>query len=52
MKAGDVMVQLGTNHTWINRTEEPVRLAFVLVDGQPHRSDSIATGAIQDLASS
>ena len=30
---GDVVVQRGTNHAWSNRTEEPARMAFVLVDG-------------------
>jgi hypothetical protein len=33
MKAGDVLVQRGTNHAWSNRSTEPARLAFVLVDG-------------------
>jgi quercetin dioxygenase-like cupin family protein len=32
LKAGDVMVQRGTNHAWVNRGTAPARLAFVLVD--------------------
>jgi quercetin dioxygenase-like cupin family protein len=32
LKAGDVMVQQGTNHAWINSFDEPCRIAFVLVD--------------------
>ena len=32
IKAGDVMVQRGTNHAWSNRTDRPCRIAFVLVD--------------------
>jgi mannose-6-phosphate isomerase-like protein (cupin superfamily) len=32
MKAGDVMVQRGTNHAWSNRGTEPCQVAFVLVD--------------------
>jgi quercetin dioxygenase-like cupin family protein len=44
MRAGDVMVQLGTNHAWINRGTEPARVAFVLLDGKPKRSGSLATG--------
>ena len=32
MHAGDVMVQRGTNHDWQNRTDEPARVAFVLID--------------------
>jgi quercetin dioxygenase-like cupin family protein len=33
MKAGEVLVQRGTNHAWSNRSTEPARLAFILVDG-------------------
>ncbi len=51
MKAGDVMVQLGTDHTWINRSDGPARLAFVLIDGYPRRADSVAAGATQNLSS-
>lgn len=32
LKAGDVLVQQGTNHAWSNRTNKPARVAFVLVD--------------------
>lgn len=32
LHAGDVVVQDGTNHAWSNRTSEPCRIAFVLVD--------------------
>jgi quercetin dioxygenase-like cupin family protein len=35
MRAGDVLIQRGTNHAWINRTDEPAVLAFVLVDAEP-----------------
>jgi hypothetical protein len=30
--AGDVMVQQGTNHAWVNRGTETCRIAFVLID--------------------
>src|SRR5262245_4407972 len=30
--AGDVLVQQGTNHAWVNRGERPCRIAFVLID--------------------
>jgi mannose-6-phosphate isomerase-like protein (cupin superfamily) len=33
MKAGDIMVQQGTNHAWVNRSNDFCRLAFVLIDG-------------------
>ena len=35
LKAGDVLIQRGTNHAWSNRTEEPAYLAFVLIAAQP-----------------
>jgi quercetin dioxygenase-like cupin family protein len=35
LKAGDVMVQRGTNHAWKNRSARKARLAVVLVDAQP-----------------
>lgn len=34
MKQGDVLIQRGTNHAWTNRSDEPCRMLFVLVDGQ------------------
>jgi len=35
LKAGDVLVQRGTNHAWSNRTDEPCIVAFVLIDADP-----------------
>ncbi len=35
LKQGDVMVQRGTNHSWVNRSHKPARLGFVLCDGKP-----------------
>ena len=35
LRAGDVMVQRGTNHAWANRGKEPARLAIVLMDAKP-----------------
>jgi len=32
LNAGDVLVQQGTNHAWINRSGKPCRIAFILVD--------------------
>ena len=34
MKAGDVLVQQGTNHAWVNRGKETCRIAFILIDSQ------------------
>jgi mannose-6-phosphate isomerase-like protein (cupin superfamily) len=33
LKAGDVVIQQGTNHAWVNRSDKFCRIAFVLVDG-------------------
>jgi quercetin dioxygenase-like cupin family protein len=35
LKAGDILIQRGTNHSWVNRSTEPARVAFVLIDAQP-----------------
>ena len=37
LAAGDVLVQRGTNHAWLNRGSAPCRLAVVLIDGKPKR---------------
>jgi len=34
LKAGDVLVQRGTNHAWVNRGKENCRIAFVLIDAE------------------
>jgi mannose-6-phosphate isomerase-like protein (cupin superfamily) len=35
LKAGDVLVQRGTIHNWVNRGPEPCVIAFVLIDAKP-----------------
>ena len=35
MKAGDCLVQRGTNHAWSNRSQAPCMVAFVLVSANP-----------------
>ncbi len=35
LKAGDVLVQRGTIHNWVNRGTEPCIIAFVLIAGKP-----------------
>lgn len=42
LHAGDVVIQRGTNHAWINRGTEPCRLAVVLIDAMPKREGSIS----------
>ena len=34
LRAGDVLVQRGTNHAWANRSGKPARIAFILIDGK------------------
>jgi mannose-6-phosphate isomerase-like protein (cupin superfamily) len=34
IRAGDIVIQRGTNHAWANRSEANCRVAFVLIDGQ------------------
>jgi hypothetical protein len=31
---GDVVIQRGTNHAWVNRGDQPCRAAFILVDAK------------------
>jgi hypothetical protein len=33
MRAGDILIQRGTNHAWANRSSAVARIAFVLIDG-------------------
>lgn len=37
LRAGDVVVQRGTNHAWANRGTEPCVMMFVLLDGVTQR---------------
>lgn len=34
LKAGDVVIQRGTNHAWSNRSNQPCRMLYVLIDGE------------------
>lgn len=34
IKAGDIVIQAGTNHAWANRSDKTCRMAFILIDGQ------------------
>jgi mannose-6-phosphate isomerase-like protein (cupin superfamily) len=33
--AGDVVVQMGTNHAWANRGDKPCQIAFILIGANP-----------------
>jgi mannose-6-phosphate isomerase-like protein (cupin superfamily) len=34
LKSGDVVIQRGTNHAWVNRGNQPCQVAFVMVDAK------------------
>ncbi len=34
LKTGDVLVQQGTNHAWVNRGDEPCQIAFIMIDAK------------------
>ena len=46
LKAGDVMVQRGTIHNWVNRGTEPCVLAVVLVDAKPVQAGGKVLNAV------
>jgi hypothetical protein len=35
VRAGDVVIQRGTNHLWHNVSQAPCRLAWILLDAEP-----------------
>ena len=37
LKAGDVVIQRGTNHAWVATGPDPVKFLFVLMDAEPAR---------------
>jgi mannose-6-phosphate isomerase-like protein (cupin superfamily) len=50
LKAGDVLVQRGTIHNWVNRYSVPCVIAFVLIDARPVVIDGRSVPAV-DLGS-
>lgn len=34
VRAGDIVIQRGTNHAWANRSGKNCRIAFILIDGK------------------
>jgi quercetin dioxygenase-like cupin family protein len=44
---GDAVVQRGTNHAWANRSDDPVRMVFVLIDGEIGDELRTATGPLE-----
>jgi quercetin dioxygenase-like cupin family protein len=46
LKAGDVLVQRGTIHNWVNRSNEVCVIAFVLVSAKPVTASGKSLAAI------
>lgn len=46
MRQGEAVVQRGTNHSGANRSEEPVRMVFVMIDGTIAGDVRAATGPL------
>jgi quercetin dioxygenase-like cupin family protein len=44
---GDAVVQRGTMHQWVNRSDRPVRMVFVLIDGEIADALREATGPLE-----
>jgi mannose-6-phosphate isomerase-like protein (cupin superfamily) len=51
LRAGDVVVQRGTDHAWANRGDTVARVVFVLVDGEftPDLLAALPAGAVDGL---
>jgi mannose-6-phosphate isomerase-like protein (cupin superfamily) len=51
LRAGDVVIQRGTDHAWANRGGTTAKVAFVLVDGafDPALVASLPDGAVEGL---
>jgi quercetin dioxygenase-like cupin family protein len=47
MGPGDAVVQRGTNHSWENRSDRPVRMVFVQIDGTIGDELRAATGPLE-----
>lgn len=46
---GDAVVQRGTNHAWANRSDQPSRMLFVMIDGTITDELRAATGPLEFL---
>jgi quercetin dioxygenase-like cupin family protein len=44
---GDAVVQRGTMHAWANRSDRPVRMVFVMIDGRLGDDLKAATGPLE-----
>jgi quercetin dioxygenase-like cupin family protein len=46
LNAGDVLVQRGTIHNWVNRGTQPCVMAFILIDAKPVEVDGMLLNAV------
>lgn len=46
LRAGDVLIQRGTNHAWVNRSDRPARVAFIPIDAKPLGFGEPLTGSV------
>ena len=46
LRAGDVLVQRGTIHNWVNRGTQPCVMAFILIDAKPVEVDGKVLNAV------
>jgi hypothetical protein len=46
LKAGDVLVQRGTIHNWVNRGTEDCIIAFVLISARPVKAGASSLEAV------
>jgi len=46
LRAGDVLIQRGTNHAWVNRGDKRARIAVVLLDSVPLGIGHAVAGAV------
>jgi naringenin degradation protein FdeH len=51
LRAGDIVVQRGTDHAWANRSDAVTKVAFILVDGRfdPALVDTLPAGAVDGV---
>lgn len=47
---GGVIIQRGTNHLWRNRSDQPCRIAFVLIEAEPYRHNGVPLAELKPEA--
>lgn len=47
LKTGDIVIQVGTNHAWVNRSNAPCQVLFVMIDGTFEPRLAEALGAVE-----